>query len=61
VLTFQAQVEVCVKIPGSGGVDETQLETVETPAAPEDEPAPAALVMVEADGADVCAADGTCW
>lgn len=42
-------------------MDETQLETVETPAAPEDEPAPAALVMVEADGADVCAADGTCW
>lgn len=42
-------------------MDDTQLDTTEPPAAPEDEPAPVALVMVEADGAEVCAADGTCW
>jgi hypothetical protein len=58
VLRFETQVEAYVKIPGSGVVDDPELEAVE---APEDEEAPVALVMVETDGADVCAADGTCW
>jgi len=34
---------------------------LESPEASDDEEAPVALVMVEADGADVCAVDGTCW
>jgi hypothetical protein len=34
---------------------------LEAPEAPDDAEAPVALVMVEADGVDVCAADGTCW
>lgn len=39
-------------------MDDPELEA---PVATEDEEAPVALVMVEADGSDVCAADGTCW
>jgi len=39
-------------------VDDPELEA---PEAPEDEQAPVALVMVEADGAEVCTPDGTCW
>jgi hypothetical protein len=42
-------------------VDDPELEAVEAPEAPADDEAPVALVMVEADGSDVCAADGTCW
>jgi hypothetical protein len=39
-------------------MDEPDLEAAD---APEDEETPVALVMVEADGADACAVDGTCW
>jgi hypothetical protein len=39
-------------------MDDPELEATEPP---EDAEAPVALVMVEADGSDVCAADGTCW
>lgn len=36
---------------------EVQVEEV----AEDEQAAPVALVMVETDGGDVCAADGTCW
>ncbi len=60
MLRFETQVEAYIKIPESGGVDDPELEAPAAPAAPDDDEAPFALVMVEADGTDMCAADGTC-
>jgi hypothetical protein len=39
-------------------MDDPEVEATD---APEGEETPVALVMVEADGTDACAVDGTCW